>query len=90
MLTLRRSPPFRPTLRARIADGLVRLGGRIHAALADLGMWVDPRLKLPSVGPVRPWAGLLVILLLVAGVALMSGGAVWAIREVLPSREATP
>ena len=84
-----RSPSLhsRPGLRARIASAVVRLGGRIHMALADLGMWIDPRLQLPTVGRVSPWAGLIVILLLVAGIALIGGGAAWALREAVSHRE---
>lgn len=91
MPTLRNaSPSEKPSLRARAADALVRLGGRLHHALVDLALYVDPRLGLPIAGPVRPWAGIVVIVLLVAGVALVSGGAVWAVREALPHREWAP
>ncbi len=91
MQTLRdASPSEQPGLRARAASALVRLGGHLHRALVDLALCVDPRLGLPVAGPVRPWAGILVVVLLVAGVALVSGGAVWAIREALPHREIQP
>lgn len=69
---------------------MARLGGHIQRALFDLAVRIDPRLGPPIVGPRSAWVGLIVILLLVIGIAAVSGGAVWAIRETLPHREYRP
>lgn len=84
------SPPGRPDIKARAAAALVRLGGHLHRALVDLALYLDPRLELPIARRAQPWAGLLIVLLLVAGIALVSGGAVWAIRETVSHREIRP
>ena len=81
------SPPESPAFRARAADALVSLGVRLQRALVELALCVDPRLGLPVGEPARPWAGILIVVLLVAGVAFIGGGTVWAISEALPLRE---
>ena len=78
--------------RIRVAHGLIMLGGALHGALAELGLWLEPKFGRDADGyrPPRPWAGLAVLVILLSGVALLTGGAVVAIVQAVPHREAHP
>ena len=78
--------------RIRVAHGVITLGGALHGALAELGLWLEPKFGHEADGyrPPRPWAGLAVLTILLCGVALLTGGAVVAIIQALPHREARP
>lgn len=72
-----------------VGYALLMLGVMLHIALADLAFTVEPRLISGDFKGrrIRPWFGLLVVLLLVAGLAFVGQTAVWLIREATLHRE---
>ncbi len=92
---LQRSPRLAGRLRRariRVAHGAITLGGALHGALAELGLWLEPKFGTDADGyrAPRPWAGLAVLLILLCGVSLVLGGTGFAIVQALPHREARP
>ena len=71
---------------------LMMLDTRIHIGLLDLAFTIEPRLISgdPQGRRIRPWLGLIIIVLLVAGLALTGQAAIWAVHEAVPHRERTP
>ncbi len=76
----------------RLGHGVLMLGTAIHLALVDLGIWIEPRLSSGDVKGrrIRPWLGLIVVALLVAGLVLVGEGVGYVVGSVLPHRERTP
>ena len=73
------------------------LGGRVHLGLIDLAIAVEPRLAVAASGTRdatepgrRPWVGLIVVALLLAGTLLSGEAGLWIVREAVPHRETTP
>lgn len=78
--------------RIRVAHAAIMLGGALHGALAELGLWLEPKFRADTDGyrRPRPWGGLAVLVILLCGVALVLGGTGFAIVQALPHREARP
>lgn len=71
---------------------MLTLGAKLHVALVDLGLWVDPRLASgdPAGRSARPWLGFLVVALLVAGLVLVGQGIGYVVERAVPHREQQP
>lgn len=76
----------------RLGHGAMMLGLRVHSGLADLGMWIEPRLASgnPDGRRIRPWLGFMVLVLLVAGLVFIGEGAFGTMQAALPHREQQP
>ena len=76
----------------RLGHAALLLGAKLHIGLADLGLWIDPRLSSGdrSGRRINPWLGTVVLLLLAAGLVFVGEGAIGTLQAALPHREDRP
>lgn len=67
-------------------------GAKGHLALADLGLCIAPYLAIHERRSrlIKPWAGLLVVLLFAFSMAFIGQGLTWAIHEARQRLEVQP
>lgn len=76
----------------RLSGWIASLFSAIYVAGLDLAIWVDSRVDPRAAAPknARPWWGLLVVVLLIAGLLFLGETGLWIVREAAPHRETTP
>lgn len=68
---------------------LARWSSAVHIAMLDVALMIHPTeaAKTSAIGPTRRWLGIVVLVLLVAGLAFVGEGAIGAMQAALPHRE---
>lgn len=76
----------------RLGAASLKLGARIHVAMVDLGLTLEPHLGSGDRAGRRlhPWRGVVVVVLLVLGTFTVGEGGLWLIEQAVPHREYRP